>query len=205
MDPRFQTSFIPKKPIVSTPSRDVSPINLFSLLATIVFITAFATSGGMFFYKQLIEKQITQSKTDFERAKGAFEPEIVNKISRLNSRIETGKNLLDNHIAVTPFFEYLSTITLKNVRFKDFGFSYLAKDKVQVSMKGQAQNYAAVALQSDLFNAQKSLKNTMVGDLSLEASGIVAFSVSTTIDPSVFVYASSVNDSVNKASTTPQQ
>jgi len=205
MDPRFQTSFIPKKPIVSTPGRAASPINLFSLLTTIIFIVAVALSGGVFFYKQLTAKQIAQSKADFERAKSAFEPDIVNQIVRLDTRIETGKKLLSSHLAVTPLFEYLSTITLKNVRFKDFNFVYLAKDKIQVSMKGQAQSYASVALQSDLLNAQKNLKNTLIGDLALETSGLVAFTVSTVIDPTIFMYEKTLDGSTpGNGTTTPQ-
>ena len=198
MDPRFQTSFIPKKPIVSTPSRDASPINLFSLLATIVFIVAVALSGGVFFYKQLTSKQIVQNKTDFERAKNAFEPDIVNKIVRLDTRIETGKKLMESHVAVTPLFEFLSDVTLKTVRFKDFTFTYLAKDKIQVALKGQALSYASVALQADLLNAQKNLKNTIVSDMALETAGTVSFSVSTIVDPNLFSYVKTIGTTTPK-------
>lgn len=206
MDPRFQTSFIPKKPIVSQPGRESSPINLFSLLSTVVFIVVLALSGGVFFYKQLTVKQIDQNKATFERAKKAFEPDTVKKITRLDTRLEVGKKLLSNHVAITPFFDFLSSITLKTVRFKDFSFTYLGKDKIQVAMKGQALNYAAVALQSDLLDDQRQLKNTIVSGMSLEAAGTVAFGVSTTIDPTLLSYAAAVGVNGDAtASSTPQQ
>ncbi|MEN9621946.1 MAG: hypothetical protein RLZZ67_380 [Candidatus Parcubacteria bacterium] len=199
---------------MSQPGRESAPINLFSLLSTVVFIVVLALSGGAFFYKQYVVKQIDVNKTTFDRAKNAFEPDTVKKITRLDTRLEVGKKLLASHIAVTPFFDFLSSVTLKTVRFKDFSFAYLAKDKIQVSMKGQAQNYAAVALQSDLFDDQKQLKNTIVSGMALEAAGTVVFSVSTTLDPALLSYASAIGVVVpevkkttgtSTAPTTPRQ
>lgn len=192
MDPKFQTSFIPKKPIVAQPGKVSSPINLFSLLSTVVFIVALALSGGVFFYKQLTQKQIVANEVSLAKAKDAFEPEIINKIIRLDTRIETGKKLLSEHLAVTPFFSYLSGITLPTVRFRSFNFNYLSKDKIQVTMDAQAQNYAAVALQSDILDDQKYLKNTLVSDMSLESVGTVGFSVTTTVDPDLLSYSRSI-------------
>lgn len=194
MDPQLQRSFIPKKPMTATAQRAPSSINLFSLLATVIFIIALALSGGVFFYHNLLQKQIDSDKTSLDRAKGEFEPDLINQIVRLDSRIEISKKLLASHIAVTPFFNFLSSVTLKSVRFKDFNFSYLAPDKIIVSMKGQAQSYASVALQSDILNAQpKYLKNTLLADMALEPAGTVSFSVTTTVDPSLLSYASSTN------------
>ncbi|MBX4209564.1 hypothetical protein KW799_02655 [Candidatus Parcubacteria bacterium] len=190
MDPRFQSSFIPKKPITVAAARPSSPIGLFSLLATIIFLVALALSGGAYFYQGVLKKQIAEGKASLDRAKGAFEPELINQIIRLDTRLETGKNLLASHIAITPFLDFLSTVTLKSVRFKDFNFSYLSPDKITVTMKGQAQSYAAVALQSDLLNAQKQLKNAILSDMALEPTGNVGFSLTATIDPGLVSFKS---------------
>ena len=190
MDPRFQTSFVPKKPVIT---QNVVPrsssIDLFSLIAIVLFILSLALSGSIFFWKGLIEKDITIKKATLERARDAFEPELIKKIIRLDSRIESAEKLLNSHISVTRLFDALSTITLRGVRFKDFNFAYLAKDKVEVSMKGQAQSFAAVAIQSDFFNQQKYLKNTLIGDLALEPTGLIAFSVRTIVDPALVSYS----------------
>ncbi len=192
MDPRFQSSFIPKKPIVSAGTRAPSTINLFSLLATVIFIVAIALSVGVYFYRGVLEKQIASSAASLDRARAAFEPDTINQIIRLDTRIETGKSLLKSHVAVTPLFDFLSAATLKSVRFRDFNFSYLAPDKIGVTMKGQAASYAAVALESDLLNSKKQLKNTILSDMALDAQGTVTFGVSTTIDPSLLSYAPTV-------------
>ena len=189
MDPRFQTSFIPKKPIIAATGKVAAPINLFSLIATIFFVFALVLTGGAFFYKQLVIKQIESSKQALEDAKGAFEPEVIKDLIRLDSRLEAGKSLIENHVAVTPLFDFLSSVTLKSVRFKDFTFEYLASDRIQVEMKGQAQNYASVALQADLFSEQASLRDTVLSDMTLEPTGTISFNVVTVVDPSVVSYS----------------
>ncbi|MEK7607500.1 MAG: hypothetical protein AAB484_01050 [Patescibacteria group bacterium] len=200
MDPQFKTSFIPRKPIVAQAvGRSVSTsINLFSLLATTLFIVVIALSGGVFFYKSLIKKQIESNKVTLERAKGAFEPELIEQIIRLDTRIETSKKLLAGHLAITPFFDFLSTVTLSTVRFKDFSFSYLASDKINIEMKGQAQNYSSVALESDLLNSQKYLKNTIISDMALEPNGTVSFKILTTVDPSLVLYSFDISRSATQ-------
>jgi len=204
MDPRFQTSFIPKKPVVTqAPLSRTSTVSLFSLIAIVLFILSLALSGGVFFWKGLIEKDINTKKATLERARDAFEPELIKKIIRLDSRIENGETLLGSHISVTRLFDALSTISLRSVRFKDFNFSYLAKDKIEVVMKGQAQSFAAVAIQSDFFNQQKYLRDTLIGDLALEPTGLISFSVRTTIDPSLVSYADGITPVQTDSSSLP--
>lgn len=219
MDPRFQTSFIPKKPIVSTTSsRSSSTVNLLTLVSTIIFVTTLALSGAAFFYKGIVAKQIESDKQTLERARGSFDPELIEQITRLDTRIETARTLLASHISVNPLFDFISTITLPSVRFRDFDYSYLSPEKISISMTGQARNYASVALQSDVLNAQKNLKEVTIGDMSLSGAGDISFSVSATVDPKVLLYSATLttapaqvqaqgaaSTSTSTASTTPLQ
>jgi len=205
MDPRLQTSFIPKKPILAQQeTRSPRTINLLSLLATILFVLAVAISAATFLYNNLLIKQIAANKDSLDKARGAFDPELIQQMIRRDTRIETSKNLLKSHLSITPFFDLLASITLKSVRFRDFSFTYLASDKILVSMKGQARDYASVALESDLLNQQKYLKGTVLGDMSLEPTGTVGFTVSTTVDPALISYQAALSrGSINSSAPAP--
>jgi len=75
MEPKFQTSFIPKKPIISEPGSRVAvshSINIFSAIATIVFALTILTSGGVFIYKNILESQILLSDKSLNAAREAF-------------------------------------------------------------------------------------------------------------------------------------
>lgn len=197
MDPRFQqTSFIPKKPMV-TPQKVKSsaPISVLSLIATIFFIGAVGFAGGTFFYKELVKKQIETARTTLESKKAAYVPDEIEYLIRLDARLTASRQLLQNHIAVTPLFKFLGDITLESVRFRDFVFTYFGPDKIQVEMKGLASNYPSVALQSDLFNEQDALSNTVFSDLAIEGTGLRSFKVVTTINPKLVSYEELINQS----------
>lgn len=202
MDPRFQTSFIPKKPIV-TQSNSIAPssINLVTLIATVIFVVVLALSGAAYFYKGLIVKQIEADKATLGRARDAFDPKLIAQIVRLDNRIETARKLMASHISVNPLFQFISSITLQSVRFRDFDFSYAGPDKIQVSMTGQAQNYASVALQSDELYKQKSFQNVSIGDMALDRSGVISFKVSATVDSKLLSYSAGFKSAPSAAST----
>ena len=203
MDPRFQTSFIPKKPITATSSVWEKTVNIFSLVATVLFIVSVAFSGGVFFYEKLVADQIKTNEVNLNKSKSHFDPNLIENVKRLDTRIETSKKLLSSHVSVTPFFGFLSSVTLKSVRFKDISFSYLSGDKVVVLMKGQAQSYEAVALQSDLLEEQSNLNDTVISDMALEAAGTVSFNVTTTVNSNLLSYSKNVLGQT--ASSSPKQ
>jgi hypothetical protein len=206
MDPRFQTSFIPKKPIVSAPGGGgPRTINLFALLATVLFIGTILLAGGVFFYKSYLEKGLEADKQELAKVRKDDDPNLIKKVIRLDSRIVTSKRLIESHIAVSPFFNYLSTITLKTVRFKDFDFSYLGKDNVTVSLTGEASGYEAVALQSDLLVKQQELSNVIIGDLSLKDSGRVEFRVTANVKSDLLSYAAMYKEDPKASTQTPAQ
>ncbi len=205
MDPRFQTSFIPKKPIVAQSSvRTPANINLFALIATVIFVTTLAVGGAAFFYERVLAKQIESDKASLERARGAFDPELIAQIVRFDTRIETARKLIEQHVSVGPLFQFVADITLPSVRFNNFEFSYLSPEEVEVSMTGQAKSYASVALQSDVLNDQKNLTEVTVGDMDLGNAGDISFSVTGKVNPALLRYSSTLTQ-IQPASTTPLQ
>lgn len=207
MDPRFQTSFIPKKPIVAQ-SRVRTPanINLFALIATVIFVSTLAVGGAAFFYERVLTKQIESDQKSLELARGAFDPELIAQIVRFDTRIETARKLLDSHISVNPLFQFVADVTIPSVRFSDLDFEYLGPEDVTVSMTGQARNYTAVALQSDVLNDQKNFTEVTIGDMNLDGAGNIGFSVSGKLNPDLLLYSKTLTQvQPTSASTTPLQ
>jgi hypothetical protein len=188
MDPRFQTSFIPKKPVLNSTGSASKTINLFTLIGTLLFIMTVALAVGVYFYNSFVIKQIVESKKTLELAKDAFNPDLINKIVGLNKKIEASRGLLSGHLAMSYYFDTIGRLTLKNVRFRDFAFEFLSKDKVTLSMKGQAQSFESVALQSDALNAEKTLKDAVISSFALNSDGTVSFDVTASIVPTSVIY-----------------
>ncbi|MCR4334273.1 MAG: hypothetical protein NUV47_00885 [Patescibacteria group bacterium] len=215
MDTKFQSSFIPKKPLVPTgrPETHHRSINFFFLIGSIIFLVVIAGVLYVFIATQFLNRSITQSEQTLEKARQAFDPSLIDTLTNLDTRFKTGKTLLGSHIAVSPFFGVLESMTLKTVRFQDFEYTLISNDKVNVTMKGEGESFSSIALQSDAFGKSKLFKNPIISNLVVGQNGNVSFDFSASIDPSLVLYKNSsisepvVNPTVievNVSSSTPQ-
>lgn len=190
MDKEFQTSFIPKKPLVEEKAPRSRKVSLFNFLATLIFFASLAAAAGMYFYKSSLEASIEKKQADLERAQAAFEPEAINELVTLDRRLETSLELLDKHLAVSPIFDLLSDVTLTTVQFTDFKFSVPEKsgDDITVELLGVAPGYKTVGLEEEAFAGNRYIKNPVFSDLTLGTRGQVTFNVEFSVDPALLEY-----------------
>ena len=194
MEPKFQTSFIPKKPVTVAPQRKKeSSSGLFSLIALILFLAALTASVGVFLYQQYLVQSIAKKEASLERARSAFEPALIKEMSRLDARMISAQEILNKHTALSAFFELLEDTTLKTVQFDSFSYSIDAEKKMLISMKGKALSFAAVALQSDSFGNSTLIQEPIFSGLNLDTGGNVVFDFTATLDPSIVSYADEVS------------
>src|SRR3989344_8952213 len=128
MEPKFQSSFIPKGPISSaTPDtpmgRKTREKSLFAFLALIIFNISIVLALGVFGYKFYLKYNIDKMGADLEKARATLQPETIDELTRLNDRLALAKDLIANHRALTPLFEFLEISTPVSVRFSDFRYS----------------------------------------------------------------------------------
>ncbi|MBY0376731.1 hypothetical protein K2P96_02040 [Patescibacteria group bacterium] len=191
MEPNFQTSFIPKKPMVDDRTIPSRPISLFSLLSIFLLLTMFLVTGGLYFYKGVLTKSISQMESDLNLAKNRFEPAKITQLQVLDQRLKASSEILSSHIAISPIFSALEDITMKSVRFNKFTYTFdttTAETKVVVKMTGQAIGYRSIALQSDLFTKNKYFIDPVFSNLALDDKGNVLFDLTFNVDPTFIDY-----------------
>ncbi|MFQ5661983.1 MAG: hypothetical protein ACE5F2_01895 [Candidatus Paceibacteria bacterium] len=186
---KTRTSFIPKEALTA-PRRQAkgSSIGIFFLFTLVVFIGAIALAIGVFLYQQFVLKSIEQKSASLARARAAFEPALIQEISRLDTRIDSAEDILDNHRAVSAFFDLLEASTLESVRFENLEYRTDEGGRTAISMEGRARNFSSVALQSDIFGQNKFIQEPIFSDLNLDKKGDVVFSFSAFIDPRLISY-----------------
>ncbi len=195
MDPQFQTTFIPKKNLVQSTGKPPHTTNFFTLMATIIMLTVIVVAGGMWGWKLYLKNHNTKLKTELDTNLKQFEPALISELSRLDTRIEASKTLLNQHVALSSFFDFLSDVTLPSVRFSSFKYA-ITGPKITVTMTGQAQSFGAVALQASEFLKPSNsavVKNPLFSDLNLDTAGNVQFSFTGTLDPSKISYKAFLN------------
>lgn len=218
METKFQTSFIPKKPLIPmsglTPAAPRRSVSLFMVIAVLLFIASIAAAGGTFFWKSYVDSSQVKYKEELALREKQFNPNLIEDLKRQNVKIDLGKQLLDNHVAVSQIFDIIGRLTIENVRFTsmDLTVSPQTGEGIKISMKGYGTSLSAIAWQSDVlgklerYGLRKVVKNPILSDPSLDTNGQVSFGFSASIDPGSLSYTTSLKneDDAANASTTTQ-
>jgi len=190
MDQNFQTSFIPKKPMIEQRVVATEPVSLFLIIAIFVFFAVVIGTGGLYFYNGILAKNIIKMENDLNLAKNRFEPSKIVQLQVLDKRLNASTEILSKHIAISPIFKALQDITMKTVGYTKFsyGLDDTKNAKIIIKMSGVAVGYKSVALQSDIFAKNKYLIDPVFSNLLLDDKGNVLFDLEFSVDPNFVDY-----------------
>jgi hypothetical protein len=187
-----KTSFIPQKSLTPNGVRKRKSLGLFFIIAVLLFVISIAGAVGVIGYKKIIEKSIDGKAVSLQRAKEAFDPGLIEDLTRLDSRIELTQGILDSHLAITPLLNLVEELTLKKVRLEQFEFIVRESGTMTLTMAGQAVDYATVVSQSDLLGQNRFLKDQIFSNINLDSSGNVSFSINATVDKGIVSFRNNV-------------
>lgn len=218
MEPKFQTSFIPKKPLIpvsgltsSVPQHHTTSI--FMIIAVFAFIISIGAAGSMYFWKSYLESSQKTYKEQLAKRETQFNPDLIEELKRQNIKIDLGKQLINNHIAMSQIFGIIGSLTIEDVRFlnMDVTTGTTNSDGIKVNMKGYGTSLSAVAWQSDVlgkldrYGLRNVVKNPILSDPSLDNNGLVSFGFNATINPANLSYQKSLgtSDATTTNTSTP--
>jgi len=190
MDQNFQTSFIPKKPIMEERANVARPISIFLIASIFILFIVLLGTGGLYFYQKSLNSNLANMQQSLATDENSFEPSKITELQVLDKRLNAANEILSNHIAVTPIFTELQNITMQTVRFTKFTYD-LGTDKsdnIDIHMSGVAIGYRSLALQSDLLAQDKNFINPVFSNLTLDNSGNVTFDLDFSVLPSFLNY-----------------
>jgi hypothetical protein len=194
MEPKFQTSFIPKKPMVVSTGTSVSVIretNLFSILATAIFIVTIITGGGLFVYKNVLTQQTEEAKKNIASAEEAFQTGQMQDLLDANSRITSSKNLLEKHVAVSKLLTLLQALTVKKLQLNSLIYKNIS-GSIVLTIKGQAQSYNAIAAQEKVFAENDFIKNPTFSNFIPTDNGYIGVDFTANLMPSLVSYKKAI-------------
>ncbi len=207
MEPRFQTSFIPKKPVVSNQAVTVPVIrttNVFSLVANVFLTVSILFGGGLFFYKYTLENQILEADAELNAAREAFQLDKIQELIDVNARMSAINGLLDKHVAVSKFLVFMQNSTIKNVRFDELSYKH-ENNLVNVTMKAEGRSYNALAFQGDIFSKSEFIENPYFSGFTPMENGLISASFSSDINVNLVSYKNSVESlSINYPKNQPR-
>jgi hypothetical protein len=202
METKFQTSFIPKKPIASpigavpTPARAKASGSLYMTLATLLFIISLLGAGGVYAYQQYLTNALQSYKDDLATREKQFNTSLIQELKAEEVKLTLAHNLLNTHLALSQIFDIVGRFTIEKVRFMslDLAMPTGQDDGIKLSLQGYGTSLTAVAFQSKVFNQLSQyglgqvVKNPILSNPTIGNNGSVAFGFTATIDPSTLSY-----------------
>lgn len=182
-----RVSFIPKK-IIGAPVYKSRGLGVFTVFALMVFLVSAALWGGLFLYERYLKEQISEKESSLKIAQSGLESSLIMSLAQLAGKIDAAKSLIKNHKAPSSIFVFLEDNTLKDVRFKNFDFSFSSAGESSVSMSGVAKSYSALALQANAFEKNGNVRKASFSGFKLDKNGWVNFEVEIVFNPSILVY-----------------
>jgi len=189
VDTRFQTSFIPKKPVDAGSYRPSRDVNISLILSILIFIITTSAAGGVYLYKSTLTKQKAEKDAELVEAKKSFGLADIAVLKQRAAELQTAKVLLQNHTSALPLFALIQANTLKSVRFKNFSLV-----KNALSLTGEARGFNAVAYQSQVFTKLADFSAPTFGSFILQDNGNVSFSFTAQVSPNLLKYSNAVGD-----------
>jgi hypothetical protein len=209
-------SFIPHDATTPVQSRRYDSsgglTDLFALLSVVVFIASGALAAGVFLFGQYINTEVTSKKDAIKTAQQAFDPSLVQQLTRLDQRMSSASTILNAHIAPSAFFSVLNQTTLTTVSFQSLEFRAGDPQGITLKMSGVARDVNSIALQADIFSKSGVITSPIFSGIDQQTDG-VHFNVVGLINPAALNYETLVSGrvpaGVNQlppgASTVPSQ
>lgn len=197
MDSGIQSSFIPKDASAASPvprRTDTGGLpEVLFLIAIVLLVASGALAGAVFLYGEYVQSSSSSKVDQLKRAQAAFDPTLIEQITRLDDRMHAADAILVNHVAPTAFFDTLSQTTLSTVSFKTLDFEQSGQN-MTIKMQGVAQGVNSIALEGDILSKSGVIANPIFSDISREQDG-VHFSLIASINPAAINYVKLVNTS----------
>lgn len=181
-----------------------------SLLFTISSIlagVAVLAAAGVFIYTQYLESNLEDKKQQIASAQAAFEPDVISELDTIDTRFSAIDDIIENHVAVTPVFEVLESLTLSSVQLLEVSFhsesrtSFPDPDSNQeeeeeesdagdivVSISGMAPDHASVALQAEALSDNETVIEPVLSNFLLNELGRVEFTAEFTLPEEYMSY-----------------
>ncbi len=211
MEPKFNTSFIPKKSLQAdvTGSKSSKYVGRRTVhgpgfyLMLLIFTITSIVSIGIFGYTKIVIRDIEGKINKMEEQKAAFDIDSVNMLTQFDLRVRSAKKLLMSHIAVSELFELLENITLKKVQYTELSYSGMPNETPSITISGDSNNFQNVALQTAEYRKNQSLLEPVVNSLEKKDTGYIHFSVDMTADERLTSFSSSLENKYLKEKTKP--
>lgn len=166
--------------LARSPMRTQGALGQLLMLTTTLLALSLAIYLGLAFgYRPYLESQIENLDERIASFTENIPPEDQSRLASFYSQVINLKNLLSNHVSLSPFFEWLERNTQINVYFSGLNFN---EKTGQVSLTATARSLEDISEQLLVFEKLKEVKEIKIGSISQEAGKFWNFNLQFKVD-----------------------
>lgn len=191
MDSPTQPTFIPHEAVTAAPARRGGGglSELIFLISITLFIVSAALGAGVFLYAQYLQTSNTSKLGQLQSAGTAFDPTLVQQLTRLDARMNAAQSLLSSHLAPSQLFAMLDQSTVQDVSFSSLSYNASSPQQITLAMTGVAGSVNAIALQAQVFSQSGVITNPIFSNIDAQQDG-VHFNFTALVNPVALKYES---------------
>ncbi len=195
MEQNFDTSFIPKRPIFKEDAgvRRHQPVSVVTLIGFAVFFAALILTGITFYINKKESAAVETLAAKLASEKENFNPQAIEELKAISARLKFAKDVVDNHVAVSPLLDLIQSFTNKSVYYESLDLVREEKTGYELTLRGKAPSFGLLYAQMSSYRAESKVRTVEVGNVQLdERTGGVQFEVKIGLSPEVMKYLSPV-------------
>ena len=178
---------MPKQPVRTSPTPARSGGNVFLVIASLALGLALLGSIGVFAYERYLSGVRDARALEVAQAEEQINPASVEDFIRTRDRFIEAGRILDNHVAVSQFFDLLESLTLQSVRFDNLAFTLADDRSAEIRISGVARTFNSLAAQSSAFASEKRVKSAIFSGITVNPNRTVAFELEADLDPRLLI------------------
>ncbi len=205
--PNIPSSFVPhEKSIVRSKVSESGLGNIFGFLSYTVLGIVFVIAIGLFFYGRVLASDKVAKNTELAKVEASIDPATVNSFVHLRERLDSSRELLANHIALSGFLSTIQSLLPSTTRFSSLHILVSSSGDARVEGSGVAKSFNALAATSASFGADGRIKDAIFSKMAVHNNNSVSFGFSATLNPKIIMFSPSTYKSEVpiQASTTQQ-
>lgn len=175
-------SFIPKQSLAKENGQQKRPVSLLMIISVGLLVISAGVYGGLYFYADSIAEENANKEAQLTEVRGELDRSILKEAQAMEARLKGAEAVVNNHLALTSVFGFLSSYTLTDVQLNSFVFERTEEGELTVSIEGRGPDFASIiALRRSFLGEGDVLKDGKLTNVGLGDRGEVNFAFSGTI------------------------
>lgn len=141
-------SFIPKRgPVQRRVSNAARPVYIFTIFSYLLMFSTLIASGGVFVYKNIVEKQYQEELMALRQDIADFKIGQMQEVMRFDLRLQQITGRVKHNVSLTKIYDALEAATIDTVKFNKLHMQRTGDDSIELAIESGTDTFDSIIFQ----------------------------------------------------------